>query len=450
MNDKKGESAQAVYNSKNFISEESIGGIVLMIAALTAIIWANSSYYDVYHWLWYDLKMGFSFGDFELNANLHHWINDGLMAVFFFTIGLEVKREIMVGGLSTPKKAFLPIMAAVGGMVVPAVLFVVFNYDNPENINGWGIPMATDIAFSLGILSLLGSRVHINLKIFLTALAIADDLGAILIIAIFYTESINISELINGGIFIAVLLLGNWLRTRSTTFYALVGLLGVWLSFLFSGVHATIAGVLIAFTIPVHTKISRTEFIERLRKKVKWMTHVSKEDEKLHTKEQAEVIDKVAMLAKDVHTPLQKLEHSLHPVVTYFILPLFALANAGVHIEGEIVKLIFHPVSLGIIAGLVLGKFLGISLFVRLFVKLKMAQLPEFISWRQIYGMGFLAGIGFTMSIFIAELAFSDPELIMVSKVAIIVASVISAVLGVLTFISGPKVNPEAGPVNNG
>jgi len=427
------------FSSKKFINQESIGGVILVIAAVIAIVWANSAFYDSYHWLWHELKMGFTLGDFELKANLHHWINDGLMAVFFFTIGLEVKREIMIGGLSTPKKAFLPIMAAIGGMVVPALVFVLFNKDNPENFHGWGIPMATDIAFSLGILALLGSRVHINLKIFLTALAIADDLGAILVIAIFYTEEINFAELLNGGIFIGILIIANFLKVRNTTFYAVVGLVGVWLSFVFSGVHATIAGVLIALTIPVHTKISRDEFVDRLRNKVNRMMNANKESDKIHTEQQAHLISAVSDLADDVHTPLQKLEHTLHPIVTYFILPLFALSNAGVRIEGSIIELLMHPVSIGIILGLVLGKFLGIAMLVRLFVKLKMASLPEHVTWNHIYGVGFLAGIGFTMSIFIAELAFSDPYLIMVAKVGIIFASVLSALLGVATFMIGSK-----------
>jgi NhaA family Na+:H+ antiporter len=427
------------FSSKNFINQESIGGILLMITAVIAIIWANSSFYDSYHWLWHELKMGFSFGDFELSGNLHHWINDGLMAVFFFTIGLEVKREIMVGGLSTPKKAFLPLMAAIGGMVIPALFFVFINKDNPDNFNGWGIPMATDIAFSLGILAMLGSRAPMNLKIFLTALAIADDLGAILVIAIFYTDEINFAELLNGGIFIGVLLIANFLKVRNTTFYAVVGLLGVWLSFLFSGIHATIAGVLIALTIPVHTKISRDEFVRRLKIKTSKLDKANTENEKLHTKEQAHLIDSVSELTDQVHTPLQQLEHSLHPIVVYFILPLFALSNAGVHIEGSVIELLMHPVSIGIIFGLVLGKFLGIAMLVRLFVKLKMASLPEHVTWNQIYGIGFLAGIGFTMSIFIAELAFSDPHLIMVAKVGIIFASVLSALLGVAVFIFGVK-----------
>lgn len=427
------------FTTNNFISQESIGGIILVIVAIVAIIWANSSFYNSYHWLWHELKMGFSIGSFELKGNLHHWINDGLMAVFFFTIGLEVKREIMIGGLSTPKKAFLPLMAAIGGMVVPALVFVLFNQNNPEGINGWGIPMATDIAFSLGILALLGSRVHINLKIFLTALAIADDLGAISVIAIFYTEEINFAELLNGGIFIVVLLIANLLKVRNTVFYGVVGLAGVWLSFFFSGVHATIAGVLIAFTIPVHTKISRDEFIKRLKNKVNKLTKANVENEKLHTEEQAHLISAVSELADDVHTPLQKLEHALHPIVTYFILPLFALSNAGVRIEGSMIELLMHPVSIGIIFGLVLGKFLGIALLVKLFVKLKMATLPEHVTWNQIYGIGFLAGIGFTMSIFIAELAFSDPYLIMVAKVGIICASLLSAFLGVAVIMFGSK-----------
>lgn len=431
--------SQVAFSTKNFISQESLGGIILVIAAVVAIVWANSSFYHSYHWLWHEIDLGISLGSFELKADLHHWINDGLMALFFFTIGLEVKREIMVGGLSTPRKAFLPLMAAIGGMIFPAIIFVLINKDHPNNINGWGIPMATDIAFSLGLLALLGSRVHINLKIFLTALAIADDLGAILVIALFYTETINVSELLNGAIFMGVLLIANFLKVRSTIFYGAVGLIGVWLSFIFSGVHATIAGVLIALTIPVHTKISRDDFIERLKTKASKLLSANQESKKLHTQKQAHLIDAVAKLSKDVHTPLQRLEHALHPIVAYFILPVFALANAGVRIEGKVFELLIHPLAIGIILGLVLGKFLGIALITKLLVHFKAASLPAHVTWNQIYGMGFLAGIGFTMSIFIAELAFSDDRLIMVAKVGIIAASLLAAVLGMGLFLWGKE-----------
>ncbi len=418
------------FSIKNFIREESLGGFLLIFATIIALIWANSGLYEWYHHIWHEIKVGFSFGDFLLKKSMQHWINDGLMAIFFFTIGLEIKREVLAGELSSMKKASLPIFAAIGGMVVPALIYVVFNYNDPVNIRGWGIPMATDIAFALGLLSLLGKRVNINLKIFLTALAIADDLGAIMIIAIFYTENIDIMDLVNGAIFLGILFAANRLGVRRTTFYAIVGGLGVWMSFLYSGVHATIAGVLIAMTIPVRTRVNEQTFIERLTKLLDKFRSERPNDSTLLTNKQAHLISDIEKLSDEAHTPLQKLEHALHPVVSFLILPLFALANAGVHIDGNILSLVVHPISLGIIAGLLLGKVLGVSLFSLFAVKMKWASLPENVTWRQIYGVGFLAGIGFTMSIFITDLAFVSDSNEQIAKVGIIVDAVLAAIIG--------------------
>jgi NhaA family Na+:H+ antiporter len=436
---------ESSFNIKNFIGEESIGGVILIFVSIVAIFWANSPWYDSYHYLWHDLILTFKFGNIDLTANLHHWINDGLMAVFFFVIGLEIKREVMAGELSTKQKAFLPIMAAIGGMIVPALFYVVFNYNNPVDIKGWGVPMATDIAFALGLLSLLGDRVPIQLKIFLTALAIADDLGAIIVIALFYTESIDFTELINAGIFIAVLIIANRMRIRSSTFYGMVGLLGVWISFVFSGVHATLAGVLIAFTIPVHTKITKEEFIIKLENIVGRFKKKILKQSSLHSQKEAHLIDETLRLSKEAHTPLQQLEHSLHPLVTYFILPLFALANAGVHIEGSILNMLFHPISIGIILGLVGGKFIGITVITKLLIHFKLASLPEGVNWKMMYGMAMLAGIGFTMSMFISDLAFIDDQNIQIAKVGIMTASILAAVLGMLLLSFGlDKKNPKS------
>jgi len=439
MNNDLKHTSESTFNIKNFIGQESIGGVILVIVSIIAIIWANSPWYDAYHFIWHEFELSLKFGNVDLTANLHHWINDGLMALFFFVIGLEIKREVMAGELSTREKAFLPIMAAIGGMIVPALFYVAFNYNDPVSIKGWGIPMATDIAFALGLLSLLGDRVPISLKIFLTALAIADDLGAIMVIAIFYTESIDYTELLNAGIFIVVLVIANRMRLRSTTFYGVIGLLGVWISFVFSGVHATLAGVLIAFTIPVHTKITKEEYIGKLEKLIARFKKNDESSGALHTQEEAHLIDEALKLSKDAHTPLQKLEHSLHPIVTFFILPLFALSNAGVHIEGSILDMLFHPISLGIIFGLVVGKFVGITLITRLLVYFKLAKLPEDINWKMIYGMAMLAGIGFTMSMFISDLAFVDDENIQIAKVGIMFASFTAAILGMLLISMGLK-----------
>ena len=374
--------------------------------------------------------MGFQFANLDITASLHHWINDGLMALFFFMIGLEIKREVLAGELSSFKKAGLPIVAAVGGMIVPAIVYVVINYNTPQYMNGWGIPMATDIAFALGLMAMLGKRVPISLKIFLTALAIADDLGAIMVIAIFYTESINMAELLNAAIFLVVLIAANRIGIRSAIFYAVVGAIGVWTSFLFSGVHATIAGVLIALTIPVRPRINEETFIKRLSSCLDVFRKTETNDKKLLTHRQSEVISRIGKHVEDANTPLQKLEHALHPVSAYFILPIFALSNAGVHIKGNIFEMLLHPISLGIIGGLIIGKFLGITLFSRIFIKLKLGRLPEGVSWQHLYGMAFLAGIGFTMSMFISDLGFQDESYKEIAKVGILAASLIAGVIG--------------------
>ena len=432
-------SSQSRFNIGSFIREESLGGFILIGVTVIALIWANSGFYEYYHYLWHEVKMSFSFGDFSLDKDLHHWINDGLMAIFFFMIGLEIKREVLAGELSTMEKAIFPIIAAVGGMLIPAVIYVLMVINNPEYINGWGIPMATDIAFALGLMAMLGKRVPISLKIFLTALAIADDLGAILVIAIFYTDSIQLSELLMAALNLAILFGASRLGVRSTTFYAIVGILGVWVSFLFSGVHATIAGVLIAMTIPVRPKIDEKTFIARLSGCLEVFRKTDPNNKALLTKKQSEVITEIGKHVNDADTPLQKLEHSLHPISIYFILPLFALSNAGVHIEGSILDMLFHPVAMGIMAGLVLGKFLGISLFSKIAVRLKLAKLPEGVRWKHIYGTAFLAGIGFTMSMFIAALGFTDGHLVEIAKVGILAASLISAVTGMMILRSAGK-----------
>jgi len=433
---KQNNKTNTTFSITNYIKAETLGGFLLILVTIIALIWANSGFYDLYHRIWHETKLGFSFGDFTLKLSLEHWINDGLMATFFFVVGLEIKREVLAGELSSMKKASLPIAAAVGGMLVPALIYVIFNSGNPEHIRGWGVPMATDIAFALGMLSLLGKRVNINLKIFLTALAIADDLGAILVISIFYTDTINISQLINAGVFLAIMMIANRLGVRRTTFYAVVGFFGVWLAFVFSGVHATVAGVLIALTIPVRTKVTEQKYIDDLCVLVDKFEKVKPNDKTLLTQQQANFVAKISKLSDDAQTPLQKLEHALHPLSAYFILPLFALANAGVHIEGNIIEMLVHPVALGIMAGLVLGKVIGITLFSKLLVALKLSVLPDGLTWKHIIGAGLLAGIGFTMSIFISGLAFMDESLIQVAKIGIFGASLISAVAGLLLLSS--------------
>jgi len=427
------------YGIRKFINEESIGGVILIISTIVALIWANSNFYELYHHIWHNIKVGFIWGEIDTTASIHHWINDGLMALFFFTVGLEIKREIMGGELSSMKKASMPIAAAIGGMLFPAAIYAIITIYKPELLNGWGIPMATDIAFALGLLAMLGKRVNINLKIFLTALAIADDLGAVMVIAVFYTETIDLTELLMGGGFLLVLVVANYMGVRRTVFYALVGFLGVWLAFVFSGIHATIAGVLIALTIPARTKIDEDQYMGELCKLTEAFEKEKPNDSTLLSNKQAHLLSEIEKLNERAHTPLQRLEHAMHPITIFFILPLFAIANAGVHIEGNILEMILHPISLGIIGGLVLGKFLGISLLSRLVVKLKLASLPDGVSWNQIYGVAFLAGIGFTMSMFISELAFSDDLYKQIAKVGIITASLISAIIGMTWLVLTSK-----------
>lgn len=431
------------FGISRFINEESIGGFILIASTVVALTWANSSLYPLYHHIWNEIKVGFVWGDFDLTKSIHHWVNDGLMALFFFTVGLEIKREIMGGELSSLKKASLPIAAAIGGMLVPAVFYTVVASTKPEIMQGWGIPMATDIAFALGLLAMLGKRVNINLKIFLTALAIADDLGAVLVIAIFYTDSIDYSELLTAGFFLVVLVVANLMGVRRTILYALVGFLGVWLAFVFSGVHATIAGVLIALTIPARTKIDEDKYMDELCRLTQDFENQKPNQIGLLTKEQAHILSEIEVLNDKAHTPLQKLEHAMHPVTSYFILPVFALCNAGVHIQGNVLEMIFHPIGIGIIAGLVLGKFVGISVFSKLMVKLKLASLPDGVNWQHIYGVAFLAGIGFTMSIFIAELAFEQDVHKQIAKVGIITASIISALIGMFWLSRSKTVSKQ-------
>jgi len=435
------------FKISRFINEEAYGGVLLIIATIAALIWANSAFYESYHHIWHELKVGFAWGDLNMIGSLHHWINDGLMALFFFVIGLEIKREIMGGELSSIKKASMPIAAAIGGMLIPALFYVLVVMKYPEYLHGWGIPMATDIAFALGLLAMLGSRVPLNLKIFLTALAIADDLGAVMVIAVFYTESIDYTELMYAGFFLAILIVANYMGVRRTVFYALVGFIGVWIAFIFSGVHATIAGVLIALTIPARTKISENNYVDKLTVYLnKFKKEKPDNNSTLLTKEQVHIISEIEELNDKAHTPLQRLEHALHPVTAFIILPVFALSNAGVHIDGRVVDMLVHPISIGIIAGLILGKFIGISLFSRLVVKLKIATLPEGVSWNHIYGVAFLAGIGFTMSIFISDLAFKDEEFKQIAKVGIMAASLLSAIIGMVWLSmagTGKKNKPQ-------
>ena len=426
---------------ERYMHNESTAGIVLFLSALAAVVWSNSpwsaSYFDLWH---HDIAI--RAGNYEVNNTLHYWINDGLMAMFFFVIGLELKREIMAGELSDARQATVPLLAAIGGMVVPALIYVLFNSSGTAS-NGWGIPMATDIAFAMGIIALLGSKAPTSLKVFLTALAISDDLGAVLVIALFYTSDISLLSLVVGAGFMIVLFGANYLGVRSTLFYGLIGIGGVWLAFLFSGVHATIAGVLAALAIPARTKIDEKKFIKVLDEKLSEFHSIPPNDVTLLEPAQYKVIDSINRLTDAAGTPLQKLELHLHPWVSYLIMPLFALANAGIVLEPEVIQKAFSSnVTLGVLFGLAIGKPAGVLLFVWVLVKLKIASLPRQMGWQHLVGVGLLAGVGFTMSLFITELAFDTPQNIAEAKIGIFISSIISGVTGYFV-LTRAKAIPE-------
>ena len=412
---------------QTFFRNESIAGALLFFFAAAALVWANSPWKDIYFQIW-EHHFSIRFADFEVSKSLHHWINDGLMAIFFFVVGLELKREIIGGELSTFKKAALPIGAAVGGMLVPALIYALFNHGTPA-AKGWGVPMATDIAFALGVLVLLGKRVPSSIKIFLTALAIADDLGAVTTIALFYTSDISFANLAVGAFFLAALIIANVLGVRSTRFYAVVGVGGLWLAFLLSGVHATIAGVLGAFAIPARTLIDEADFTNTLKKYTARFEKAPANKVSLVTPEQLHIIQAIKLTSEDAETPLQRIEHALHPWVSFLIVPLFAFANAGIELSANLFTSL-SPVTTGIVLGLVLGKFIGISGFSFLLVKAKVAELPAGFTWHHIIGVSIVAGMGFTMSLFISSLAFGENGMLVHAKLGVIVASVLAAAIG--------------------
>lgn len=384
---------------------------------------------------------------FFMSYSLSHWINDLLMAVFFLVVGLEIKREILVGELSSPKRAALPIFAALGGMIAPGLIFAAINWGEPT-VRGWGTPTATDIAFAVGILTMLGKRVPNSLKVFLLSLAIADDLGALVVIALFYTDQPNFAFLGYAGTIVALLLAMNALRIRWITLYLLLGL-PLWYFVFKSGVHSTIAGVLLAMTIPAHARVDAVNFSYSTRRALEIFD--SAEDDKNADVKQSSV-RRAAVFAmmknsKFVLPPLHRIESALHPWAAFFIIPVFALANAGVAVHGGVGEAISGKVSLGVICGLVIGKPLGITLASFLAVKLGIAALPRGVTWKHILGAGTLGGIGFTMAIFIANLAYADhPADLEHAKLAILTGSSIAAVLGAgILMTCKPKPEPEPG-----
>lgn len=426
---------------ERFFRMEASGSILLLITTIVAIIVANSPLRGVYEGV-LETKLTFGLGEFAISKPLLLWINDGLMAIFFFVIGLEIKRELIMGELSSLRKATLPLMAAVGGVAFPVLIYVVMNLGKPT-MEGWAIPMATDIAFTIGILKLLGKRAPYGLLIFLTAFAIVDDLASVMVIAVFYSGGVNWTYmLIALGIIIALYILGR-LKIYTHVLFLIPGLV-VWYLFLKSGIHPTISGVLLAFTIPVQRRIRNKTFEQSL---VRCFDSFRKGEGRktriLLTDKQLGALDKIEDLTYLVQPPLQFLENRLHGWVIYFIMPVFALANAGVSLGADAFNGL--PLIISIAAALVLGKSIGISLLSWIALRTKIAELPESTTFRQIVGASFLGGLGFTMSLFIANLSFSDPSYLSPAKAGILLGSLISGVVGYIILFRIQKKRIEEG-----
>ncbi|MCB0461115.1 MAG: Na+/H+ antiporter NhaA [Flavobacteriaceae bacterium] len=420
---------------QKFVKIESFSGLLLLAATILALVWVNSPFGDSYLAIW-QYEIGFKTETFELSKPLILWINDGLMAIFFFLIGLEIKREFLIGELNSVKKVAFPLFGALGGMLVPVLLFMLLN-QNPETFKGWGIPMATDIAFSLAILKVLGNRVPLSLKIFLTAFAIVDDLGAVLVIALFYSGNLNVMLLVYALLILAFLYTLSYKGIYSK--FLLIFLGGVvWLLFLKAGIHPTLAGILLAFSVPIRQRVMTKEFIDNLVDITNNIKKAEVMDKPILSKEQISEIDDLEDWTNKYQSPLQHLEHSLHDWVAYFIVPVFALANAGVLISSDMS--LDTALVQNIVVCLVLGNSIGITTVIFIAKKLKLVEIPKDIAFKQIIGVAFLAGVGFTMSIFIGSLAFANnPIYIDSAKIGILIGSLISAVTGFVILRSSAK-----------
>jgi NhaA family Na+:H+ antiporter len=415
---------------EEFIHRQTTSGVLLMICAVIALVVANGPWHEGYmKFLHKDISIGFSSATFSLS--IHHWINELLMALFFLIMGLELKREILVGELSSPRQALLPIMAAIGGMVVPAAAYYLFNPSGHASL-GWGIPMATDIAFAIGALSLLGARVPKSLVTFLIALAIVDDLGAVAVIALFYTSDLNLVALAYAGLCTAVLIVFNMGGIRHALPYTMMGIL-LWASMLASGIHATIAGIVLAFTVPIRPKFNPDLFIDKVKDLTRSMQQaITDNPDIIHNNRFRGLVSSLGDGVALVQAPAQRAEHVLHLPVAYLVIPVFALANAGIPIDfagfGDYLS---HPIALGVLAGLLVGKPLGIAGFTWVTVKMGWAELPAGLTMHHVVGVGLLGGIGFTMSIFIADLGFiNSPEDLLMAKTGILLASAVAGLGG--------------------
>lgn len=429
---------------QRFTRTESAGGIVLLFCTIIALVWANSPLGEGYFHLW-EQEIGVQLAGELYNMSLHAFINDGLMVIFFFLVGLEIKREMLVGELASLRKATLPLAAALGGMLVPAAIYVLLNFGR-EGVHGWGVPMATDIAFALGILALMGPGIPGSLRVFLAALAIADDLGAVLVIALFYSDDIRLGALLGGGIVLLLMIGANRLHVRHPFTYLAFGI-ALWLAFLTSGVHATVAGVLAAMTIPTGSRIDSRAFLNRSQ----WLLREFEQEgvegaPGLNSHRQHDLIQSLEDACEKAEAPLQRIEHDLQLWVAFGIIPLFALANAGVALGGNLISAFENPVTLGVVLGLVIGKPLGITLFAWGAVKAGLARLPSGVSWAAIHGVSWLGGIGFTMSLFIGNLAFGESVLLDDAKIGVLTASVLAGVVGYVLLRRAGLTEPGAAP----
>ncbi|MBU0944142.1 MAG: Na+/H+ antiporter NhaA [Proteobacteria bacterium] len=424
---------QAMAPFEEFVHAEASSGLLLMACTIAALVIANTGWYSTYDAVLHT-KISIGGGFFVLSYTLQHWINDGLMALFFFTVGLEIKREILVGELADRRQAILPIAAALGGMILPALIYVLLT-GNSDAIDGWGIPMATDIAFAMGVLALLGKRVPRPLIGFLLALAIVDDLGAVLVIAAFYTEQINSLALLFAAGALLMLILANMAGIRHPLPYVIFGLL-LWLGMLKSGIHATLAGVITALTVPANSSCEALPFSHQMRQLNSQFEALH--EEKRHIMEngrQQKILQSMENFVHKMESPLQRMEHTLHIWVSFLIIPIFALANAGIAIDLSTLGVtLLHPVTLGVILGLMGGKLIGISLFSWLVIKMGWSRLPQGVSMAQIASAGLLAGIGFTMSIFIGGLAFDNAQYLLNAKIGILVASLGAGIIGYIAL----------------
>ena len=422
--------SRLVIPTLQFLHRERSSGIVLGIFVLLALVLANSPFRETYtHFL--EHHFGFSInGQTYLDFNLEHWINDGLMSMFFFVVGLELKREFIGGELRDLRKVTLPVVAALCGMLFPAAIYLIFNAGAATS-QGWGIPMATDIAFALAVLQLLGNRVPMSAKVFLTTLAIVDDLGSVVIIALFYTTEISFASLAIGFVVLTVMFAGNRLGVKSVWFYGVLGIGGVWVAFLTSGVHATISAVLAAMVIPADARIPEAAFLARIRKLTRQFENAAPNDVRTLEPEQVEILARVQADSSRAIPPLQRLEQGLHPLVAFVVMPIFALANAGISFVDLNFGAVFsNGVAIGVMAGLLVGKPVGIVFAVWITERLGFGRRLRGMTWQRVWGLGFLAGIGFTMSMFITMLAFTSPENAIQSKLGIFAASIVGGIAG--------------------